>query len=123
MDVCWVLLFHYVSVAILATGFVNVGVGVLNHSCLDLFALLWWLTNQHHNWQRSFQQVWTLQLAIVFSSSSDHNHNACHEGNEEGYGEGGSSCSTKEGDEGHEEVRSCLGIAGRPIDERPAVTH
>ena len=44
-----------------------------------------------------------------------------HEGNEEGYEEGGSSCSTKEGDEGHEEVRSCLSIAGRPIDQRPAV--
>ncbi len=44
-----------------------------------------------------------------------------HEGNEEGYEEGGSSCSTKEGDEGHEEVRSCLSMAGRPIDQRPAV--
>ncbi len=27
---------------------------------------------------------------------------------------GGSSCCTKEGEEGHEEVRSCLNIAGRP---------
>ena len=29
----------------------------------------------------------------------------------------------EEGNESHEEVRSCLSIAGRPIDQRPAVTH
>ena len=29
----------------------------------------------------------------------------------------------EEGNESHEEVRSCLSIAGRPIDQRPAVRH
>ncbi len=43
----------------------------------------------------------------------------------EGYEEGSSTCSTsheEESDEGHEEVRSCLSIVGRPVDQRPAVT-
>ena len=61
----------------------------------------------------------TLHSATRFQHSR-WNHGR-HEGNEEGYEEGGSSRSTKEGDEGHEEVRSCLSIAGRPNDQRPAV--
>ena len=49
-----------------------------------------------------------------------------HEDNDKGHEEGSSTCNTsheEEGDEGHEEVRICLSIAGRPIDQRAAVTH
>ena len=49
-----------------------------------------------------------------------------HEGNEKGHEEGSSTCSTsheEDGNEGREEVRSCLGIVGRPIDQRLAATH
>ena len=72
---------------------------------------------------RRFKQL-TLHSATRFQLVT-WNHGR-HEGNEEGYEEGSSTCSTsheEKGDEGHEEVRSCLSIAGRPIEQRPALTH